>query len=105
MRTKLFFAMSVVCTTFVTGFPVTGCGDDDAGNVETPDTGTDSPITPPNDSGPYDTGTDAEGPAPIGKRASKSGTIAISDNDALIAMVNPEDGSISVFKTADDTRL
>jgi YVTN family beta-propeller protein len=42
--------------------------------------------------------------APVAKRASKSGTIAISDDERLVAMVNPDDDSISVFLTADDTR-
>lgn len=38
-------------------------------------------------------------------RPSKSGTIAITDDGALVVMVNPDDDSISVFRTADDTRL
>jgi len=38
-------------------------------------------------------------------RPSKSGTIAITDDDALVVMVNPDDDSISIFRTADDTRL
>lgn len=32
-------------------------------------------------------------------RASKSGTIAISDDDTVVVMVNPEDGSVSAFDT------
>jgi YVTN family beta-propeller protein len=45
-------------------------------------------------------------PAPkVAKRASKSGTIAISDDEKLVAMVNPDDDSISVFLTANDSRL
>lgn len=38
-------------------------------------------------------------------RPSKSGTVAITGNDKLVAMVNPETGSISVFETATDTRI
>ena len=43
--------------------------------------------------------------APVAQRASKSGTIAISDDETLVAMVNPDDDSISIFRTSDDTRL
>lgn len=39
------------------------------------------------------------------KRVSKSGTIAISDDDATVAMVNPEDGSVSFFNTANNQKL
>ncbi len=42
---------------------------------------------------------------PLLARASKSGTIALTDDGAYVAMVNPEDNSISVFQTSDDTRL
>ena len=41
----------------------------------------------------------------VAKRASKSGTIAISDDEKLVAVVNPDDDSISVFLTADNSRL
>ena len=44
-------------------------------------------------------------PAPIGKRPSKSGTIAITDDDAVVAMVNPEEGTVSFFKTEDNSRI
>jgi YVTN family beta-propeller protein len=37
--------------------------------------------------------------------ASKSSTIALSDDRARVAMVNPEDGSLSVFQTSDHSRL
>ena len=37
--------------------------------------------------------------------ASKSSTIALSDDRARVAMVNPDDGSLSVFATADNSRL
>ncbi|MBX3228515.1 MAG: YncE family protein [Labilithrix sp.] len=82
-----------------------GCGDDDsppAAPVDDagPDT---SVITPPEDSG-----SDVVTPPPLGataKRASKSGTIAISDDDAIVGMVNPEDGSVSFFQTSDNARL
>jgi DNA-binding beta-propeller fold protein YncE/cytochrome c peroxidase len=35
-------------------------------------------------------------------RSSKSSTIAISNDDLTVAMVNPEDGSISIFSTLDN---
>src|SRR5262245_42993446 len=38
-------------------------------------------------------------------RASKSGAIDVSPDDSLVAMVNPADDSMSVFTTADNTRL
>jgi YVTN family beta-propeller protein len=43
--------------------------------------------------------------APRLTRASKSGTIAITEDQSLVAMVNPEDDSISVFRTSDNTRV
>lgn len=39
------------------------------------------------------------------KRVSKSGTVAISDDDAIVAMVNPEDGSVSFFTTSNNQKL
>src|SRR3569832_1012625 len=38
------------------------------------------------------------------KRASKSSTIALADDGAHVAMVNPEDGTLSVFQTSDNTQ-
>jgi len=38
------------------------------------------------------------------KRASKSSTIALADDGAHVAMVNPEDGTLSVFQTSDNSR-
>src|SRR5438132_10653309 len=43
--------------------------------------------------------------ARVRARPSKSGTIAITDDDALVVMVNPDNDSISISRTADDTRL
>src|SRR6478672_11744089 len=43
-------------------------------------------------------------PGAVLQRASRSSTIALSDDGAHVAMVNPEDGSLSVFSTADNTR-
>src|SRR5262245_62542750 len=42
--------------------------------------------------------------APFATRPSRSSTIAISEDDARVAMVNPDDGSLSVFQTSDNTR-
>lgn len=52
----------------------------------------------PSPDGPGDT------PGPVLSRPSKSSTIALSDDGAHVAMVNPEDGSLSIFQTSDNTR-
>ncbi|MEQ9074020.1 MAG: hypothetical protein RLP09_09200, partial [Sandaracinaceae bacterium] len=56
-----------------------------------------------------DTGPEADGgPPPTGAilaRPSRSSTIAITDDDALVIMTNPGDGSISVFDTATNERV
>jgi len=76
--------------------------------------GTDSPSVqvPPGDGGgggtpPPDPGDPAPPapPAVFSKRASRSSTIAISDDDSHVAMVNPDDGSLSVFQTSDNSRI
>jgi DNA-binding beta-propeller fold protein YncE len=38
-------------------------------------------------------------------RPSKSSTVSVSDDDALVTMSNPEDNSISTFRTSDNARL
>ena len=43
--------------------------------------------------------------APRLTRPSKSGTIAITEDQTLVAMVNPDDDSIAVFRTSDNMRL
>jgi YVTN family beta-propeller protein len=43
------------------------------------------------------------GPTPVLARASKSGTIAISGDDTLVVMVNPENDSISIFDAITET--
>jgi cytochrome c553 len=40
------------------------------------------------------------GPVVTLRASSKSSTIALSDDDALVSMVNPEDGSLSTFATS-----
>ena len=65
-----------------------GCGSDDSGIVG--GGGDDAP--PPVEDGPFAT------------RPSRSSTIAISEDNSHIAMVNPDDGSLSVFATADNSR-
>jgi YVTN family beta-propeller protein len=58
-----------------------GCGDSgEGGNV--------TPPPPP--------------PAAVLKRASKSSNIAITEDDRFVAMTNPQDGSISIFRTGDN---
>ena len=60
----------------------TGCGDD----VGTP--GGDAPIDE----------------VTVSLRASKSSTIALADDASRVAMVNPDDGTLSVFQTSDHAR-
>lgn len=58
--------------------------------------GSDSASQPPPDGAP---------PAgPVLQRPSRSSTIALSDDGAHVAMVNPEDGSLSIFETSDNAR-
>lgn len=54
-----------------------------------------------------DPGDLPDGDVPAGavlQRASRSSTIALADGAARVAMVNPEDGSLSVFQTSDHAR-
>ena len=44
------------------------------------------------------------GDVQILQRASRSSTIALADDRAHVAMVNPEDGTLSVFQTSDHAR-
>jgi YVTN family beta-propeller protein len=44
-------------------------------------------------------------PTDVLARSSRSSTVAISDDDSIVVMVNPEDDSISTFTTADNQRL
>ncbi|HKE15057.1 MAG TPA: YncE family protein [Kofleriaceae bacterium] len=58
------------------------------------------------DGGGDDGGGDGGGGGgPILTRPSRSSTIALSDNKAWVAMVNPDAGTLSVFQTADNTRI
>jgi DNA-binding beta-propeller fold protein YncE len=69
--------------------------------------GVDSPTpAPPGDPAP-DPGDPAPPPPPavFSVRASRASTIAISDDDTLVAMVNPDDNSLSVFQTSDNSRI
>lgn len=44
-------------------------------------------------------------PGTPAKRVSKASTVAISEDDAIVAMVNPEDGSVSFFSTSNNQKL
>ena len=67
--------------------------------------------TPPIDGAPeVDAGLDAPPDAPptpvvAASRPSKSGTIAINEDDTRVVMVNPEAGTVSVFDTATNARI
>src|SRR4029079_18608404 len=45
---------------------------------------------------------DGDGDTPVLLRASRSSTIALTGDRALVAMVNPDDDSLSLFQTSDD---
>ncbi|HSR96512.1 MAG TPA: beta-propeller fold lactonase family protein [Kofleriaceae bacterium] len=70
-----------------------GCGTDAA----PPGGGDDVQPPPP----PPPTGGD---PGVFSARISRSSTIAITEDNSHLAMVNPDDGSLSVFATADNSR-
>lgn len=50
-------------------------------------------------------GDDDPGEIVFATRPSRASTIALSDDESLVAMVNPHDGSLSVFRTDDTSRI
>jgi YVTN family beta-propeller protein len=54
-----------------------------------------------NDNPPADDGGTT---GPVLQRASRSSTIALADDGSHVAMVNPDDGTLSVFETSDNSR-
>jgi YVTN family beta-propeller protein len=52
-----------------------------------------------------DAGVDSGAPHAVAKHASKSGSIAITDDNAYVVMINPEAGSVTVFDTATDAGI
>ncbi len=71
---------------------LSGCGDDDAGDGGA-------------DAGPGADGGGGGGGGPVLSRPSRSSTIALSDNKSWVAMTNPDNGTLSVFQTSDNTRI
>src|SRR5262249_26029071 len=69
-----------------------GCGSDGGGGGG----GTMPDAPPPPDTPPP--------PPTFSNRISRSSTIAITEDNSHVAMVNPDDGSLSVFATADNSR-
>ncbi len=55
--------------------------------------------------GPDTKGDDTTDPGPFAQHESRSSTIALSEDGAHVAMVNPDDGSLSVFTTTDHARI
>jgi YVTN family beta-propeller protein len=72
------------------------CGSDDEGGAPTDAPAIDADV---------DAGADAPPPPVVASRPSKSGTIAITEDDTRVIMVNPEAGTVSVFDTATNARL
>lgn len=52
-----------------------------------------------------DPAPDAPAVVEVQNHVSRSSTIALSDDHAHVAMVNPEDGTLSVFQTSDHARI
>jgi YVTN family beta-propeller protein len=77
----------------------------DPGEVVPDANTTDVAVYPP-DAG-VDASADADVPVAVLARASRSSTIAITDDDAFVVMVNPQDDSISIFDTGnlDETEV
>src|ERR1041384_7354333 len=65
--------------------------------------GTDAP-PPPGGGSQVPPGGPPDSPGVFSARVSRSSTIAITEDNSHVAMVNPDDGSLSVFATADNTR-
>ncbi len=62
-----------------------------------------TPYNDPPDAAPPGTPDAPVGPVKVLKRASKSGTVAITGDDKTVAMVNPEHGSITTFDAETQT--
>jgi YVTN family beta-propeller protein len=88
--------LSFVCLGLVTALAAAGCSDDGGGAP------TDAPIAIDAD---VDAGADALPATVVASRPSKSGTIAITEDDTRVIMVNPEAGTVSIFDTATNARL
>ena len=70
----------------------------------TPTASRTAPTTPTPTSTAPATATDTPAVPPVLRESSKSSSIAISDDDRVVVMSNPDDGSVSIFSTVDDTR-
>jgi len=87
---------SFVSLGLVTALAAAACSDDGGGAP------TDAPIAIDAD---VDAGADAPPATVVASRPSKSGTIAITEDDTRVIMVNPEAGTVSIFDTATNARL
>src|SRR3954471_24938078 len=74
----------VACVAGALAIGSSGCSTD-----KTPPAGDDQPPPPP---------------AQVRLGPSRSATVALADDRAHVAMVNPEDGSLSMFQTSDQAR-
>ncbi len=81
-----------------------GCADDDPTNPAGPGGGEPGGSGGAGAGAGGDGGEGGQGPVAVLARPSKSSTISITDDDTLVAMVNPDDDSLSVFATADNGR-
>lgn len=82
-----------------------GCSDDEEGVPPVPVTvGVGGAGAAGGQGGQGGDGGAGAGPTTALRKPSKSSTIAISDDDAIVTMVNPGDGSVSIFRADDNTR-
>lgn len=88
--------LSFVCLGLATALCAAACSDDGGGAP------IDAPVTVDGD---VDAGADAPPATVVAARPSKSGTIAITEDDTRVIMVNPEAGTVSIFDTATNARL
>lgn len=91
MSRRLFFQSPLLRATAAVA--LLACSDSGQGIMATPD-------APPT----VDNPDAAAGGQAVLKRASRSSTIAISDDDKTVVMVNPQNDSISIFQTSDLSR-
>lgn len=84
--------LSLNYVSLATALALAACGGDD---------GASSPDAPL----PIDAAVDAPDPVAVATRPSKSSTIAVTEDDSRVLMVNPEAGTVSIFDTTSNARL
>lgn len=101
LRSTTMFASTMILAALA-GF--SGCADDET-NPGGPGGGQAGGQGGQGGQGGGEGGAGGQAPVSVLERPSKASTIAISDDDTLVLMVNPSDDSVSIFATEDDTRV